>query len=210
MVTTQRPSTAGRVSRPSSGTAKTGRNTAGETNTAAHDRRATAAGEKSQRQTRVAGGAAAEPRRRPSRKATTEKAVAQAPAEVDAGGMRWTTVSVPVIHAQLPVPTWGMPVRPPSVPDVKAVTARPRPVAHALKAAEQATRRNMTKVTLPVVGEVHLPAGEELVFLGGVVALTAFGILEWPVALLLGAGHTLAGSRRNKVVRAFGEALEEV
>lgn len=68
----------------------------------------------------------------------------------------------------------------------------------------------MTKVTLPVVGEVHLPAGEELAFLGGVVALTALGILEWPVALLLGAGHTLAGSRRNKVVQAFGEALEEV
>lgn len=168
MVTTQRPSTAGRVSRPSSGIAKTGRNTEGETNTAAHGRRATAEGEKSQRRTRVAGGAAAEPRRRSPRKATTEKAVAQAAAEVDAGGMRWTTVSVPVIHAQLPVPTVGMPVRPPSVPDVKAVTARARQAAQAAQAS--------------------LPPADRLLFYGGVGVMALGGVLEWPVALVAGAG----------------------
>jgi hypothetical protein len=84
-----------------------------------------------------------------------------------------------------------------------------RPVLHAMQAAEQATRRNMTHMTLPIVGALHLPAGEEMAFLGGVVALAVIGILEWPVALLLGAGHTLAPARRNKVVQAFGEALEE-
>ena len=34
--------------------------------------------------------------------------------------------------------------------------------------------------------------------------LAAVGLLEWPVALLLGVGHTLAMSRNNKVVHSFG------
>ena len=65
------------------------------------------------------------------------------------------------------------------------------------------------RLNLPIVGELRLPAGEEVVFIGGVGVLAVVGLLEWPVALLLGIGHTLAMSRNNKVVHAFGEALEE-
>jgi len=83
------------------------------------------------------------------------------------------------------------------------------PVAHAALAAERAVHRNSTRVELPVIGVVHLPAKEELAFIGGVTALAAVGVLEWPVALLLGIGHTLATNRHNKVMREFGEALEE-
>jgi hypothetical protein len=66
----------------------------------------------------------------------------------------------------------------------------------------------MTHLYLPVVGELHLPAPDEIAFLGGVAALAVVGIVEWPVAFLLAAGHALALSHRNKVVQAFGEALE--
>jgi len=77
-------------------------------------------------------------------------------------------------------------------------------------AAERATRRNSVRLELPVVGEVHLPATkEEIAFLGGVAFLTLIGVLEWPVAVLLGLGHGLAVNRHNKMIRAFGEALEE-
>lgn len=69
--------------------------------------------------------------------------------------------------------------------------------------------RNSVRVDLPVVGEVDLPGREELAFIGGIGALAILGVLEWPVALLLGLGHTLARSRHNKAMRAFGEALEE-
>lgn len=83
------------------------------------------------------------------------------------------------------------------------------PVAHAALAAERAVQRNSTHLELPVIGVVHLPSREELAFIGGVTALAAAGILEWPVALLLGIGHTLATNRHNNLVREFGEALEE-
>jgi hypothetical protein len=88
--------------------------------------------------------------------------------------------------------------------------ARPRrPVGHALLAAEQAIRRDSLHLHLPIVGELHLPAAEEVAFIGGIAAMAVLGLLEWPVAVLLGVGHGLALNRRNRVVRAFGEALEE-
>jgi hypothetical protein len=84
-----------------------------------------------------------------------------------------------------------------------------RPVLRALEAAERAVGRNSVQVVLPVLGDLRLPAAEELAFLGGVGLLTVIGVLEWPVALLLGVGHGLATGRRNKALRSFGEALEE-
>ena len=83
------------------------------------------------------------------------------------------------------------------------------PVAHAALAAERAVQRNSTHVELPFMGVVHLPAKEELAFIGGVTVLAVAGVLEWPVAVLLGIGHTLSTNRHNKLMTEFGEALEE-
>lgn len=80
---------------------------------------------------------------------------------------------------------------------------------HPRLAAEQAVRHNSVQVHLPIVGEVMLPAKDELAFLGGVAALAIVGIMEWPVAAVLGTGHLLANNRHHKLVREFGEAMEE-
>lgn len=91
-----------------------------------------------------------------------------------------------------------------------AEQVRPRrPVEHALMAAERAVRHNSLHLQLPILGEVRLPAAEEVAFIGGVAALAIVGVLEWPVAVLLGVGHGLATVRHNKLLRSFGEALEE-
>jgi hypothetical protein len=91
-----------------------------------------------------------------------------------------------------------------------AERARPRrPVAHAALAAERAVRRNSLQVQLPIIGEFELPAAEEVAFIGGVTALAIAGVLEWPVAVLLGVGHGMAAARHNKLLRSFGQALEE-
>ena len=102
--------------------------------------------------------------------------------------------------------------RPRKQQSAPAADGRPEwgfPIARAALAAERAVQRNSTHVDLPVIGVVHLPAREELAFIGGVTALAAVGILEWPVALLLGIGHTLSTNRHNNLMRAFGEALTE-
>jgi hypothetical protein len=68
-------------------------------------------------------------------------------------------------------------------------------------------RRNSLRVRVPIVGQVTVPV-EDLAFLGGVATLAVVGVLEWPIALLLGVGHSLATAKHSKTVNAFGQALE--
>jgi hypothetical protein len=96
------------------------------------------------------------------------------------------------------------PVHRSAIESSESTAGRPR------AAADKATRRNSTEVTVPFLGTVKLPAADELAFLGGVGVLAVVGAIEWPVAVVLGAGHALAANHRNKVLREFGEALERV
>jgi hypothetical protein len=77
-------------------------------------------------------------------------------------------------------------------------------------AAEKAAHTSRTRVTIPMVGRVNLPPVDELVFMAGIGALAVIGAVEWPIAVVLGAGHALANRRRNRLLREFGEALERV
>lgn len=76
-------------------------------------------------------------------------------------------------------------------------------------AAHRAAHRNSLHLDLPFVGSVALPPPDQLAYLGGITTLVAVGILEWPIAALLGAGHLLAATRNSKILADFGEALEE-
>jgi len=81
-------------------------------------------------------------------------------------------------------------------------------VQHPRAAAEHTARHNEIHLSFPVVGHVHLPPPDQLAFLAGVGLLALIEMVEWPVALLLGVGHILAGRKHNKLLREFGEALE--
>jgi hypothetical protein len=65
------------------------------------------------------------------------------------------------------------------------------------------------EVDLPVVGRVHLPRPEHLAFYGALAALAALEVIEWPIALVLGAGHALAANQHSRIAHELGEALEE-
>lgn len=64
-------------------------------------------------------------------------------------------------------------------------------------------------VTLPVVGRVKVPHPEQLAYYGALGILAAVEIIDWPVALLLGAGHMLMQNEHSQTARELGEALEE-
>jgi hypothetical protein len=64
-------------------------------------------------------------------------------------------------------------------------------------------------VDLPVVGRVAIPRPEQLAFYGGLVAMAAVQIIDWPVAAAITAGHLLASQHHNRVLDELGEALEE-
>lgn len=59
------------------------------------------------------------------------------------------------------------------------------------------------------IGTVRLPSPQQLVFYGGIAALGVFGVIDWPVALVIGIGHLLAEDHRHKLLANFGEALAE-
>lgn len=67
-----------------------------------------------------------------------------------------------------------------------------------------------TQIEIPGIGRVHVPPVDELGFMAGIGALAVVGALEWPVALVLGAGRLLTHAHRWRSVAAFGQALGRV
>jgi hypothetical protein len=64
-------------------------------------------------------------------------------------------------------------------------------------------------VTLPVLGRVHIPGPDQLAYYAALAGLAALEIIDWPIALVIGAGHALASSQHHKVAQQIGEALDE-
>jgi hypothetical protein len=64
-------------------------------------------------------------------------------------------------------------------------------------------------VTLPVLGRVRVPGPDQLAYYAALAGLAALEIIDWPIALAIGAGHALVSSQHHKVAQGIGEALEE-
>ncbi|MFF3575251.1 hypothetical protein [Nocardia jiangxiensis] len=64
-------------------------------------------------------------------------------------------------------------------------------------------------VDLPGIGRVRIPRPEQLAYYGALGALAAAEIIEWPVAVVLAAGHWLIQDQHNRIAHQIGEALEE-
>ena len=65
-------------------------------------------------------------------------------------------------------------------------------------------------MNLPVVGSVEIPRPKQLAYFGGLAALAALDLIEWPVALVIAAGHFLASNHHNRILEELGEAMEDV
>jgi hypothetical protein len=65
------------------------------------------------------------------------------------------------------------------------------------------------RVRLPVLGQVTLPPPDRMAYFVGLGILAAVEIIEWPLALVIGAGHLLADQHWSRVLHGFGEAAEE-
>ena len=65
-------------------------------------------------------------------------------------------------------------------------------------------------INLPVFGRLRIPPPEQLAYYGGIAALAAFELIEWPVALVIATGHLLASNHHNQILEELGEALEDI
>jgi hypothetical protein len=89
--------------------------------------------------------------------------------------------------------------------------AATRAGGHHVRAAQRAVAANSTHLDFHV-GEtrvqVTMPPLDKLAFYAGLAGATALGVIEWPIALVTGVGHLLSDDRRNRTLRALGEALD--
>ena len=84
------------------------------------------------------------------------------------------------------------------------------PRAHTQREAVQHIREGETFfVSVPVFGRLEVPRPEQLAYYGGLAALAAFELIDWPVALVIAAGHLLASNHHNKLLEELGEAIED-
>ena len=51
---------------------------------------------------------------------------------------------------------------------------------------------------LPVVGRVPIPRPDQLAFYGVLAGLVAVELIDWPVAVAIGAGHALVSGRPER------------
>jgi len=56
-------------------------------------------------------------------------------------------------------------------------------------------------VTLPVAGRVPLPSGQDLAYYGGLGAMTALELIEWPITVAVAAGYALVTNERRRADR---------
>ncbi|WP_214411516.1 hypothetical protein [Sphaerisporangium fuscum] len=84
----------------------------------------------------------------------------------------------------------------------------PRPEAP--KEHHHRVRHHQQVVHVPLLGEVVVPPPQRLVFYAALGVLTAFEIIEWPLALVIAAGHFLAEQHTSRVLQEVGQAAEAV
>jgi hypothetical protein len=63
-------------------------------------------------------------------------------------------------------------------------------------------------VTLPLVGTVTVPPPDRLVFYAVLGLLGVMEIVEWPIVLIVGAGHFLSEQHRYPTLQQVGQAAE--
>ncbi|HUO40378.1 MAG TPA: hypothetical protein VMU34_22130 [Mycobacterium sp.] len=84
-----------------------------------------------------------------------------------------------------------------------------RQAASHRRAVQRIREAESFAVDLPGIGQVRIPRPEQLAYYGALLALAATEMIDWPIALLLGAGHALAQNQHNRMAHEIGEALEE-
>ncbi|MGC4772954.1 hypothetical protein ACLQ25_28770 [Micromonospora sp. DT44] len=65
------------------------------------------------------------------------------------------------------------------------------------------------RVELPMLGEVAVPPPDKVAYYAGLGVLAALQVIEWPLALVITAGHLLADQHFSGLVRGVGEAIQE-
>lgn len=65
------------------------------------------------------------------------------------------------------------------------------------------------RVRLPGLGEIAIPPTDKIAYYAGLGLLAALQIIEWPLALVITAGHLIADQHFSGLAKGLGEALQQ-
>ncbi|NES15953.1 MULTISPECIES: hypothetical protein [unclassified Micromonospora] len=81
-------------------------------------------------------------------------------------------------------------------------------LTRSLSGGREAIRTYSRRVEVPMLGEMVVPPPDKVAYYAGLGVLAALKVIEWPMALVITAGHLLADQHLSGVVKGMGEALE--
>ncbi|MGC4744963.1 hypothetical protein ACLQ28_04785 [Micromonospora sp. DT201] len=78
-----------------------------------------------------------------------------------------------------------------------------------LNGSHENVRMYGRRVELPMLGEVAVPPPDKIAYYAGLGVLAALQVIEWPIAVVITAGHLLADQHFSGLVRGVGQALQD-
>jgi hypothetical protein len=76
------------------------------------------------------------------------------------------------------------------------------------RAGGRADEPQRPHISVPIIGTLTVPPPDRLVFYAVLGALSALEVIEWPLALVIGAGHYLTEQRFSPALQEAGQAAE--
>ncbi|MEH0845085.1 hypothetical protein V6U81_22115 [Micromonospora sp. CPCC 205711] len=77
-----------------------------------------------------------------------------------------------------------------------------------LSGGHETVRAYAHRVQIPMLGEMAVPPPDKVAYYAGLGVLAALQVIEWPLALVITAGHLLSDQHMSGLVKGVGEALE--
>lgn len=77
-----------------------------------------------------------------------------------------------------------------------------------LSGTHETLRTYCRRVEVPLLGEMAVPPPDKVAYYAGLGVLAALQVIEWPLAVVITAGHLLADQHMSGLVKGVGEALE--
>ena len=77
-----------------------------------------------------------------------------------------------------------------------------------LSGGHENVRAYAHRVQIPMLGEMAVPPPDKVAYYAGLGVLAALQVIEWPLALVITAGHLLSDQHMSGLVKGVGEALE--
>lgn len=78
-----------------------------------------------------------------------------------------------------------------------------------LNGARENVQMYSRRMELPMLGEVAVPPPDRVAYYAGLGVLAALQVIEWPIAVVITAGHLLADQHFSGLARGVGKALQD-